>query len=129
MRKEELRAAKAELDAALNELKAQEDAFNSSTAKLQRLSKEGTLVSKNKAKNELAQHLSSDPLPLRKAKITQEAAVKKAEHATQAAREVTERASSVRAAAQTSTRPCLAASVLRRPWSRLRLRSRRPSNA
>jgi len=33
----------------------------------------------------LAQHLSSDPLPLRRAKITQEAAVKKAEKATAAA--------------------------------------------
>lgn len=39
----------------------------------------------NKAKAELAQHLAEDPLPLRKAKITQEAAVKKAERATAAA--------------------------------------------
>jgi len=43
------------------------------------------LVTRNKAKAELAQHLSSDPLPLRRAKITQEAAVKKADRATQAA--------------------------------------------
>jgi len=35
----------------------------------------------------LAQHLASDPLPLRKAKITQEAAVKKAKRAVKAAAE------------------------------------------
>jgi len=44
-------------------------------------------VQRNKAKNELAQHLSSDPLPLRRAKITQEAAVKKADRAAQVAKE------------------------------------------
>jgi len=37
------------------------------------------VVGRNKAKNELSQHLSEDPLPLRKAKITMEAATKKAE--------------------------------------------------
>jgi DNA repair exonuclease SbcCD ATPase subunit len=108
-REEELRAAKQEVEAALAELKAQEDAFNSRTAELQRLSEEGSIVQKNKAKNELAQHLSSDPLPLRKAKITQEAAVKKAERAAQAAREATERASSARAAAQSARREAEAA--------------------
>jgi len=39
------------------------------------------VVQRNKAKNELAQHLSEDPLPLRKAKLTTEAATKKAEKA------------------------------------------------
>jgi len=38
-------------------------------------------VAQNKAKAELAQHLAEDPLPLRKAKITLEAALKKAEKA------------------------------------------------
>ncbi|ELR17038.1 protein tolA, putative [Acanthamoeba castellanii str. Neff] len=103
-REEELRAAKQELDAALHELQAQEEAFNARTAELTRLSEEGSIVAKNRAKNELAQHLSSDPLPLRKAKITQEAAVKKAERAAQAAREATERASTARAAAQAARR-------------------------
>jgi hypothetical protein len=84
-KEDELQAAKAELESALAELKAQEDAFNGRTAELQRLSEEGSVVQKNKAKNELAQHLSSDPLPLRRAKITQEAAVKKADRAAQAA--------------------------------------------
>ena len=45
------------------------------------------VVSRNKAKNELAQHLAEDPLPLRQAKITAEAAVRKAEKATKAAGE------------------------------------------
>ena len=46
------------------------------------------MVSRNKAKNELAQHLGEDPLPLRKAKITAEAAVKRAERAKKAAEDV-----------------------------------------
>jgi len=71
--------AQAELEAALAELKAQEDAFNAKTEELKRKSEGGSVVQMNKAKNELAQHLASDPLPLRRAKITTEAAVKKAE--------------------------------------------------
>jgi len=86
-REEELRLAKIELEAALAELKAQEDAYNNKKADLERKSEEGGVVSRNKAKAELAQHLAEDPLPLRKAKITQEAAVKKAERATVAAAE------------------------------------------
>jgi len=81
----EARAAQVELEAALAEVKAQEDSFNAKTADLKRKSEEGTVVAQNKAKNELAQHLASDSLPLRKAKITQEAAVKKAEKASKAA--------------------------------------------
>jgi len=77
--------AEAELKAALKELKAQEDAFNAKTADLKRKSEEGSVVAQNKAKNELSQHLASDPLPLRKAKITQEAVTKKAEKARAAA--------------------------------------------
>jgi len=87
VKEEEAHAAKQELEVALTELKAQEDAFNNKTADLQKKSAEGSVVAQNKAKNELAQHLASDPLPLRKAKITQEAAVKKAERATKAAAE------------------------------------------
>jgi len=77
----ELQAAKNELAAALAELKAQEDAYNNKTEELKKASETGGMVSRNKAKNELAQHLGTDPLPLRRAKITQEAAVKKAEKA------------------------------------------------
>jgi len=84
---EAARKAEAELEAALAELKAQEDAFNSRTQELQRKSEQGSVVQMNKAKNELAQHLSSDPLPLRRAKITTEAAVKKAERTTRESEE------------------------------------------
>lgn len=52
-------------------------------------SKEGTLVQKNKAVQELAQLKAEDPLPLRKAKITQDAAVRKAEKAAKALEEAT----------------------------------------
>merc|ERR1712188_343504 len=78
-------AAQAELEAALAEVKAQEDAYNSKTEDLKKKSETGGVVSRNKAANELAQHLAEDPLPLRKAKITAEAAVKRSEKATKAA--------------------------------------------
>jgi DNA repair exonuclease SbcCD ATPase subunit len=83
----EAKAAQKELEVALAELKAQEDAFNNRTKELTTKSEDTSVgvVTRNKAKAELAQHLSSDPLPLRRAKITQEAAVKKAEKATAAA--------------------------------------------
>jgi DNA repair exonuclease SbcCD ATPase subunit len=83
----ELRAAQAELDAALAEVKAQEDAYNARTEELKRKSGEGGVVSRNRAKNELAQHLAEDPLPLRRAKITAEAAAKRNERAVVAAAE------------------------------------------
>ncbi|KAL6051409.1 Merozoite surface protein 3a [Balamuthia mandrillaris] len=75
------KAAQEEVDAALSEVNAQEEARNNRTAELERKSKEGGVVQQNKAKAELAQHLAEDPLPLRKAKITLEAALKKAEKA------------------------------------------------
>lgn len=67
------------MDAALRDVKSQEEARDARTAELKRKSQEGGVVQQNKAKNELAQHLAEDPLPLRKAKITLEAALKKAE--------------------------------------------------
>jgi len=76
---EEARQAQNELESALREVKAQEDAYNNKTEDLRRRSTQGGVVQANKAKNELAQHLAEDPLPLRRAKITLEAAVRKAE--------------------------------------------------
>jgi len=75
--------AELELKSALAELHAQEDAYNSKTQNLTAKSEDNSLgvVQRNKAKNELAQHLSEDPLPLRRAKLTTEAATKKAEKA------------------------------------------------
>jgi len=83
----EAEQAEEELKVALAEVKAQEDAFNAKTNDLQRKSEDESVgaVARNKSKNELAQHLAANPLPLRKAKITQEAAVKKAEKARQKA--------------------------------------------
>merc|ERR1712054_482356 len=77
-REAEQKAAQAELEAALAELKAQEEAYAAKTQELKTKS-EGAGVAPLRAKNELAQHLSEDPLPLRRAKISQEAALKKAE--------------------------------------------------
>jgi len=77
----DLKKADEELAASLADLKAQEDAFNNKTEELKRKSEEGSTVQKSKAAAELAQHLASDPLPLRKAKTTAEAAKRKAEKA------------------------------------------------
>ncbi len=89
VREEELKKSQVELEAALAEVKKQEDAYNAKTAQLKKQSEDESVgvVSRNKAKNELAQHLAEDPLPLRQAKITAEAAVRKAEKATKAAAE------------------------------------------
>jgi len=81
-------------------LKAQEDAFNNKTEELKRKSETGSVVQVSKAKNELAQHLSSDPLPLRRAKLNNEAAVRKAERASKAAEEAVERAEKARVDAE-----------------------------
>jgi len=83
----EAAAAEAELKAALAELKKQEDEFNSKTAEFTKKSETGGVVAQNKAKAELAAHLSSDPLPLRRSKLNTEAATKKAEKARLAADE------------------------------------------
>eukprot|EP01122_Echinamoeba_exundans_P013663 TRINITY_DN5_c0_g1_i3.p1 TRINITY_DN5_c0_g1~~TRINITY_DN5_c0_g1_i3.p1 ORF type:complete len:298 (+),score=93.82 TRINITY_DN5_c0_g1_i3:51-944(+) len=81
------RAAEAEQKAALAEVQSQEDARNKKTEELKVKSEDMNtgVVARNKAKNELAQHLAEDPLPLRKAKITLEAANRKAEKARAAA--------------------------------------------
>jgi len=75
------KAAQEEVDVALAEVKAQEDARNRLMEELTRKSQSGGVVQANKAKNEIAQLLAEDPLPLRRAKITLEAALKKAEKA------------------------------------------------
>jgi len=97
-RETEAEAAKRELEAALIELKAQEDAYNAKLEDLKHKSENATgPVAQNKAKAELAQTLNEPTLPLRKARITQEAAVKKADKTRQAAADA-------RAAAEQSTK-------------------------
>jgi len=93
----EAEAAKRELEAALADLKAQEDAYNTKAEELKHKSENAPgVVAQNKAKAELAQHQNEPTLPLRKARITQEAAVKKADKTRIAAAEA-------RAAAEAST--------------------------
>jgi len=79
---------------ALQELTDQEMAFANKKAELKRRSEDahtGT-VAKNRAKNELEQLNSSDPLPLQRAKINQEATVRKCERSRKAAEEAESRA-------------------------------------
>jgi len=92
--------AQAELQKSLADLHSQETAYNSKTEDLKKRSEEGGVVSQNKAKAELAQHLAEDPLPLRRAKITNEAAVKKAEKATVLAKAAVEAASAAKLEAE-----------------------------
>jgi len=89
-----------ELKAALAELKAQEDAYENKKATLKKKSEEGGVVSRNKAANELAQLLAEDPLPLSRAKITTEAASKKAEKAREPFKAATEEAEAAEQAAK-----------------------------
>jgi len=80
-------AAENENKAALDELRAQEKAFEDKKAALEKTKNDTSIgiVKRNSAANQLDQMLSEDPLPLRKAKINQAAAVKKSEKATKAA--------------------------------------------
>jgi len=88
---EALKRSEAELRAALDDTKRQEDAYNSTIQSLEQKSKDSnaSLVTKNKAAAELAQVKAENPLPLRKAKITQEAAVRKVEKDRRAAEATT----------------------------------------
>jgi len=96
-------AAAAEQQAAVDALKAQEAAYAQKTQELTTKSEAGG-VSGMRAKNELAQHLSEDPLPLRKAKITAEAAAKKTDKANNEAQKAREAAESDRKKAEESAR-------------------------
>jgi len=80
-------AAENENKAALAELRAQEKAFEDKKASLEKIKNDMSIgiVKRNSAANQLDQMLSEDPLPLRKAKINQAAAVKKCERATKTA--------------------------------------------
>jgi len=77
------RAAVAENEKALEELHAQEKAYEDKKAALEKTKNDMSIgvVKRNKAANELDQLLGEDPLPLRKAKINQEATVRKMEKA------------------------------------------------
>jgi len=96
-RAQEAQSAENELKAALDELHRQENEYNNTCQKLKAKSEDQSLgvVQRNKASNELAQLQSQDPLPLRQAKITTEAATKKAERARKSAEEAAAQAAKV----------------------------------
>merc|ERR1712137_383755 len=75
------KAAQDEVLSALAEVKKQEDEYNGKIADCERRSTQGGVVQQNKAKAELAQLKAEDPLPLSRAKITLEAAEKRASKA------------------------------------------------
>jgi len=81
----EAKQAEAEAKSALDELHSQEQALATRKADLEKKSTEGSTVAKGKAISELEQLKSEDPLPLRRAKINQEATVRKVERARKAA--------------------------------------------
>jgi len=78
---ENLQKSEAGLRVAVDDLKKQEDAYNNQLSSLEQKSKDtsGSVIQKNKAAAELAQLKQENPLPLRKAKLTQEAALRKVE--------------------------------------------------
>jgi len=73
--------AQDELNAALADLKAQEDSYENQKNDLTQRSQTGGNVSRNKAKAELEILLREDPLPLRRAKLNTEAAERRADKA------------------------------------------------
>merc|ERR1711907_337345 len=75
------KAAQEEVESALAEVKKQEDEYQGKINDCTRRSEQGGVVQRNKAKAELAQLQAEDPLPLSRAKITLEAAQKRAEKA------------------------------------------------
>jgi len=95
---ESVKRAEEELKSAVKELQQQEDSYKMKIEDLTRKStQETSIVAKNKASQELAQLKQENPLPLRKAKITQEAALRKVE---KQRKEVEEATRSVEAAVQ-----------------------------
>jgi DNA polymerase III alpha subunit (gram-positive type) len=86
-----VRKAEEELRTAYDELKKQEDAYSKQVTDLETKSKDAnaSLVTRNKAANELAQLKQEDPLPLRRAKISQEAVLRKVEKERKAAESAT----------------------------------------
>lgn len=96
-----VKGAEAEAQAAADALEAQEKKYNDKVAKLEKQSADTNLgnVKRNSAKNRLAQMKSEDPLPLRKAKITQNAALKKVKKARKKSEKATKKSEQLKAEA------------------------------
>lgn len=84
---EEQQAVEIQVKEALSHLEKEEASFKMTLDKLEKASVDETkgIVSRNKAKAELAQIKSADPMPLQRAKISQEAVVRKQNRATKSA--------------------------------------------
>jgi len=104
-------AAAAEQQAAVDALKLEEDTYNAKTKDLESKSEAGG-VSGMRAKNELAQHLGEDPLPLRKAKLTAEAAAKKTDKANQTAQSAKDAADKAKAIADADAKAAQKAKIV-----------------
>jgi len=96
------RAAVAENEKALEELHAQEEAYRKKKESLEKTKNDMSIgvVKRNKAANELDQLLSEDPLPLRKAKINQEATLRKMEKAAKPFNEASAKATAAKEVAE-----------------------------
>jgi len=88
---EAVRQSEAELRSAVDDLRRQEEAYQTQITTLDSKSKDMTTstVTRNKAAAELAQLKQENPMPLRKAKITQEASLRKVEKERKAAEQAT----------------------------------------
>uniref|UniRef100_A0A7S2RY24 TolA protein n=1 Tax=Mucochytrium quahogii TaxID=96639 RepID=A0A7S2RY24_9STRA len=86
---EKQKQAQALVLAAVDEITKEEEAFNSKCRELENISQDISkgMVRRNTAKNELAQLLSKDPMPLQKAKILEQAALRKQQRATNKAKD------------------------------------------
>merc|ERR1712137_618300 len=96
--------AQEEVESALAEVKKQEDEYQGKINDCKRRSEEGGVVQRNKAKAELAQLEAEDPLPLSRAKITLEAAQKRAAKARAPFEAATKQAEAARAQASASAK-------------------------
>lgn len=96
-----VKAAEAELQAALDEITALEEAKATLIAKCEKIIEDPDTgaVKRGRAVQEKEQALAEDPLPLRKAKITQNAALKKVTKARKIAEEETAKADAAATAA------------------------------
>ena len=105
------RAAVAENEKALEELHAEEKAYNDKKAALEQTKSDMSIgvVKRNKAANELDQLMAEDPLPLRKAKINQAATVRKMEKAAKPFNEASEKAKAAAEAAEAASAEAAAA--------------------
>jgi len=90
---EQVKKAEAELKVAVDDLAKQENDYKTAVETLDRKAHDQSVgvVARNKAGNELAQLKEKDPLPLRKAKITQEAALRAVQVQRKASEEATAR--------------------------------------